>query len=65
MVDGSACEVINTGTVNVTERDGTMVLWRDPVCPEGMVQSNIHRSTQRKKMLIQVQQYIVTVSQGE
>ena len=24
MVDGSACEVIGTGTVKVTKRDGTM-----------------------------------------
>ena len=24
MVDGSACKVINTGTVNITERDGTV-----------------------------------------
>ena len=24
MVDGSACEAIDTGTVNVTERDGTV-----------------------------------------
>jgi len=31
MVDGSTCEVIGTGTVNVTERDGTVhaleVVW--------------------------------------
>ena len=28
MVDGSACEIIGTGTVKVTEKMGKCVLWR-------------------------------------
>ena len=43
MVDGSACEVIGTGTVKVTERDGIVCCGGGPVCPEGKLQSNIYK----------------------
>ena len=28
MVDGLACEVIGIGTIMITEKDGTVLLWR-------------------------------------
>ena len=42
MMDGSACEIISTGTVKVTEKD-EMMHALEAICPEGIVQSNIHK----------------------
>ena len=51
MMDDSACKVIGTGTVNVTERDGTCMLWRWFGISESTLQSNTHRSAQQRRML--------------
>ena len=54
MVDGSACEVIGTGTVKVTKKD-EMVRALEAVqyvlvYHRGTVQSNIHKSARRKRL---------------
>ena len=49
MVDGSACEVIGTGTVKVTERNSACS-GGGLVCPGGTIQPNIHKVTQRRRM---------------
>ena len=65
MVDGSACEVIGTGTVKVTERDGTMrALEAVRYVPEARYNLISISVLDEKGCWNQVQQGIVIVSQG-
>ena len=66
MVDGSACEVIGTGTVKVTERDGTVrALETVMYVSEARYKLISIRVLDKEGCLIKVQQGIVTVSQGD
>ena len=63
MVDGSACEVIGTGTVKVTGREGTMrALEAVRYIPEARYNLISIRVLDKEKCRIQVQQGVVTVS---
>ena len=66
MVDGSACEVISTETVKVTGRDGTLrtleAVW---YVSEARYNLIFIRVLDEEGYQIQVQQGIVTVSQGD
>jgi len=62
MVDGSACEVIGTGTVKVTERDGMVhALEAVQYVPEARYNLISIRVLDEEGCRIQVQQGIVTV----
>jgi len=66
MVDGSACEVISTRTVNVIKRDGTMRAL-EVVRYVSDVRYNLIsiEMLDEEECRIQVQQDIITVSQGD
>ena len=66
MVDGSACEVIGTGTVKVTKRYETVcALEAVRYVPEARYNLISIRVFDEKGCRIQVQQSVVTVSQGD
>ena len=66
MMDGSACEVIGTGTVKVTERDVTVcaleAVWYVPEARYNLISLRV---LDEKECRIQVQQGVVTASQGD
>ena len=66
MMDGSACEVIDTGTIKVIERDRMVhalkVVWYVPEARYNLISIGV---LDKKGCQIQVQQGIVTVSQGD
>ena len=66
MVDGSACEVISTGTVKVIGRDGTVhaleAVWYVPKLRYNLISIRV---LDREEYRIQVQQGIITASQGD
>ena len=65
MVDGSACEVIGTGTVKITERDGTVrALEAVRYVPEARYNLISIEVLNEEECQIQMQQGVVTVSQG-
>jgi len=65
MIDDSTCEVIGTGTVKVTGRDGTMrALEAVRYVPEAQYNLIFIRVLDEEGCRIQVQQGVVTVSQG-
>ena len=66
MVDGSACEVIVTRTVKVTGRDGTVrALEAVRFAPKAQYNLMFIRVLNEKGYQIQVQQGVITVSQGD
>ena len=66
MVDGSTCEVIGTGTVKVTERDGAVrALEAVRYISEACYNQIFIRVLNKKGYRIQVQQDVVTVNQGD
>ena len=66
MVDGSACEVINTGAVKVTERDETVrALKAVRYVPEARYNLISIRVFDEEGYRIQVQQGVITASQGD
>ena len=66
MVDSSACEVIDTGTVKVTKRNGTVcaleAVW---YVPEAQYNPISIRVLGKEECRIQVQQCVVTIIQGD
>ena len=65
IVDGSACKIISTGTVKVTERDETVhALEAVLYIPEARYNLISIRVLDEEGFWIQVQQGVVTVSQG-
>ena len=65
MADGSACEVIDTGAVKVTERDKTVcALEAVRYVPEAHYNLIFIRMLDEKGCRIQVQQNVITVSQS-
>ena len=66
MMDGSACKVIGTGTVKVTERDGTVcaleAVWYVPEARYILISIGV---LDEEGCLIQVQRGVVTISQGD
>ena len=65
MVDGSAYEVIDTGTIKVTGRDVTVRTLEAVWVPEARYNLISIRVLDEEGCRIQVQQGVVTVSQGE
>ena len=66
MVDGSACEVIGTGTVEFTERDGTVrALEAVRYVPETRYNLISMWVLNEEGCQIQMQQDVVTVSQRD
>jgi len=66
MVDGSACEVIDTGTVKVTGRDVTVraleAVWYVPEARYNLISIKV---LNEEGCRIQVQQGVVTINQGD
>ena len=72
MVDGSACEIIGTGIVNITWRDGTMrametvhALEAVRYIPEAQCNLKSIGVLDEEGFRIQVQQDVTAVSQGD
>jgi len=66
VVDGSACEVIGTGTIKVTGRDGTMrALEAVRYILEARYNLISIRMLDEEGCWIQVQQGVITASQGD
>ena len=66
MVDGSACEVIGSGTVKVTERDGTVcALEAVRYIPKARYNLISIGVLDEERCRIQMQQGVITVSQED
>ena len=65
MVDDSACEVIDTGTVKVTEKDGTVRALEAVRYVTEALYNLISIRVLEEGCWIKMQQGVVTVSQGD
>ena len=66
MVDGSACEVISTGIIKITERDGTMRAFEAVrYVPEARYKLISIKVLDEEGCRIQVQQGVIIIRQGD